>query len=122
MPKESAEITSIHGRLIGSYNAIWLGGEAAGAIGSGAGRDETIRKLNASIGQKIIVTVRCIDAGGGPRYTCSIPGHRGFFSLDQFLWLSGSAPPDQEYQRRCEEEAQIKRERRLRKRAYDAEH
>src|SRR5258707_6220781 len=103
MPKESTEIPHLYGRLIGSYNAIWLGGEVVGNIGSGSARDETIRKLNASIGSKLVVTVRCIDAGNGPRYTSQFPVHCGFFFLDQFLCLSGSTFPSQEHQRRSDE-------------------
>jgi len=46
-----------------------------------------MRKLNAAIGQKLIVDVYRLDLGNGPRWTCRVPGHGGFFAFYNFLWL-----------------------------------
>src|SRR5258708_3597476 len=87
-----AETLDFLGRYIGTFHAAWLG--AAVSNYTTNQRDETIRKLNATPGI-IPVDVYRLDLSNGPRYTCRVPGHCGFFSLDQFLWFrspEGSDP------------------------------
>ena len=120
--KGSSETINLNGRLIGSYNVIWLGEpELQFAPGSGfETRANTVRKLNASIGQKLIVDVYRLDCGNGPRYACRVPGHGGFFALHSFLWFSAADPSASAIalQTRQREEEQLAQERAEAKNEY----